>query len=253
MIDDAEAAAWARTFGVDVAQVQRDHLISHILSALPTISGVADAAFIGGTSLCRTHLDGLRVSEDVDLLMSDVDQGADVLVRALGRLLRREYPKVTVDSPRPVPRGRQMRLTTPETPSVEVQLIRRQAEDAALAFERTQVSLRYARLPRFARLLVPTVESFVAMKYAAFRDRREPRDLFDLAHLTKAGGFVQAAADIVTQMTGAPPMPAELRTLPSYTAATWSAQLNHQTLVRTTPEDALRIVRAAVGRLRTLD
>lgn len=249
MIDDAEAVTWARTFGVDITQVRRDHLISHILAALPTISGLADAAFIGGTSLCRTHLDGLRLSEDVDLLVSDVDEAAGALTRAPGRLLRREYRDVAVGSPTPVPRGRQMQLTAPQAPPVEIQLIRRQAEDDVLNFKQTPVSLRYDRLPQSVHLLVPTAESFVAMKYAAFRDREEPRDLFDLAHLTKAGAFGQDAADLVTQLTGAPPMSAELRTLPSHTAATWSAQLDHQTSIPTTPDDAFRIVNAAVAQL----
>ena len=63
--------------------MRRDHLISHILAALPAISGLADAPFIGATFLCRTHLDGLRVSEDVDLLTWDVGEGADSLVRHL--------------------------------------------------------------------------------------------------------------------------------------------------------------------------
>lgn len=253
MIDDAEATKWAQRFGVDVAQVRRDHLVSHILSALPTISGLPDVAFIGGTALCRTHLDGLRVSEDVDLLTSNVDEGAHSLARALGRSLRREYPDVAVSSPTLVPRGRQLLLTAPDTPSVEIQLIRRQAEDYVLVLEPTPAALRYERLSESVRLLVPTIETFAAMKYAAFRDRQEPRDLFDLAHLVEAGAFVQAAADIVTTLTGAPPMATELRRLPPHTVATWSAQLNHQTKVRMTPEESRRIVEMAVARLNTID
>lgn len=252
MIDDAEAVTWARTFGVDITQVRRDHMISHILAALPTISGLAEAAFIGGTSLCRTHLDGLRVSEDVDLLVSDIDEAAGALTRALGRLLRREYPDLAVSSSTPVPRGRQIQLAAPEVPPVEIQLIRRQAEDDVLDFKQTPVSLRYSRLPHSVRLLVPTAESFVAMKYAAFRDRQEPRDLFDLVHLTRLGAFGQAAADMLAQLTGAPPMSAELRALPLHTATTWSAQLHHQTSIRTAPDDALRIVNAVVAQLDTL-
>ena len=64
MIGEAEANHWAQTFGVDLTQVRRDHLISHILAVLPEVLGLADAVFIGGTALCRTHLDGLRMSED---------------------------------------------------------------------------------------------------------------------------------------------------------------------------------------------
>lgn len=253
MIDDAEATTWARRFGVDVTQVRRDHLVSHILNALPAIDSLPDMAFIGGTSLCRTHLDGLRVSEDVDLLTSGVEEAADALARALGRLLRREYPDVAVSLPTPVPRGRQVQLTASDTPPVEVQLIRRQAEDDALVLERTPAALRYKRLPESVHLRIPTVETFVAMKYAAFRDRQEARDLFDLAHLAQAGAFVHAAAGILTELTGAPPMASELRRLPAHTVATWSPQLNHQTRIRMTPEDARRIVELAVSQLGTDD
>ena len=253
MIDDAEATGWAQRFGVDVTQVRRDHLVSHILNALPTIDGLPAMAFIGGTSLCRTHLDGLRVSEDVDLLTSDVEEGADVLTRALGRQLRREYPDVAVSPPTRVPRGCRVQLTASDTPPVEVQLIRRQAEDDSLVLELTPAALRYERLPESVHLPVPTIETFVAMKYAAFRDRQEPRDLFDLAHLAEAGAFVHGAADIVAELTGAPPMATELRRLPSHTVATWSPQLNHQTRLRMTPEDARRIVEMAVAQLKMND
>lgn len=56
-----------------------------------------------------------------------------------------------------------MQLTAPQAPPVEIQLIRRQAEDDVLTFKQTPVSLRYDRLPQSVHLLVPTAESFVAM------------------------------------------------------------------------------------------
>jgi predicted nucleotidyltransferase component of viral defense system len=132
VIDDAEARTWARTFGVDVTQVRRDHLISHVLANLPNVRELADAVFIGGTALCRTHLDGLRVSEDIDLLAVDVLQCADSPVRQLPRLLRRQYPDITVGPPATAARGRQIRLIAQGVPAVEVQLIRRQREDDSL-------------------------------------------------------------------------------------------------------------------------
>lgn len=143
MIDDAEARTRAQRFGVDVAQIHRDHLVSHVLANLPHVDELGDALFIGGTALCRTHLDGLRVSEDIDLLVSDIARSAVSLARRLPRLVRRQYPDITIDAPAPAPRGRQMRLTAPGVPSVEIQLIRRQAEDSSLVISRTPVSLRY--------------------------------------------------------------------------------------------------------------
>ena len=45
-----------------------DHAISHVLAAL-SAAGLADTLlFIGGTTLSRTHLPTLRLSEDVDLI-----------------------------------------------------------------------------------------------------------------------------------------------------------------------------------------
>jgi hypothetical protein len=158
MIDQDEATTWARAFGVDVIQIHRDHLVSHVLDALPRIEGAADAVFIGGTALCRTHLDELRVSEDVDLLVEDVGATATPIVRQLPRLLRRPYPAIAVTDAIPVPRGRQMRVTAPGVPGIELQLIARQSEDDALTFNRTPVSLRYRRLPTAVELRVPSAE-----------------------------------------------------------------------------------------------
>jgi predicted nucleotidyltransferase component of viral defense system len=113
MIDDAEARTWAQRLGVDVTQIRRDHLVSHVLANLPRIDELGDALFIGGTALCRTHLEGLRVSEDIDLLVPNAVQCAESLARQLPRLVRRHYPDITIDAPAPAQRGRQMRLVAP--------------------------------------------------------------------------------------------------------------------------------------------
>jgi predicted nucleotidyltransferase component of viral defense system len=58
-------------YGTPVSQVQRDHLLSHVLARLPDL--VPGATFSGGTALCRTHLPDWRLSEDIDLLVDDRD------------------------------------------------------------------------------------------------------------------------------------------------------------------------------------
>lgn len=64
-IDERDAVA-AR-FGVAPEQVERDHLISHLLAVLS--DRFADQLhFIGGTALARTHLVDGRLSEDIDLV-----------------------------------------------------------------------------------------------------------------------------------------------------------------------------------------
>ncbi|MGU3581924.1 nucleotidyl transferase AbiEii/AbiGii toxin family protein [Rhodococcus sp. C26F] len=84
-----ERDAVAARFGVSPEQVERDHLISHLLAAIA--DRFADRVhFIGGTALARTHLPHGRLSEDIDLvalgnhttLATEFDA---VLVRAVAR------------------------------------------------------------------------------------------------------------------------------------------------------------------------
>lgn len=57
-----ERDAVAARFGVPPEQVERDHLISHLLAALS--DRFADRLhFIGGTALARTHLPNGRLAE----------------------------------------------------------------------------------------------------------------------------------------------------------------------------------------------
>lgn len=99
-------------------------------------------AFIGGTALCRTHLDGLRLSEDVDLWVPKVVDGASALVAS-----------------------------------------------CHVRFDGTTRTLSSS--PR-----CQSHEDNRSAKYSAFRDRHEPGDLFDLAHLTKLGAFTSTASDL---------------------------------------------------------
>ncbi|WP_370368368.1 nucleotidyl transferase AbiEii/AbiGii toxin family protein [Mycolicibacterium sp. CH28] len=62
-----EKAAVAEQFGVVTEQVERDHLISHLLAFLSREFGDR-MHFIGGTALARTHLPNGRLSEDIDLI-----------------------------------------------------------------------------------------------------------------------------------------------------------------------------------------
>ncbi|MEV0547467.1 nucleotidyl transferase AbiEii/AbiGii toxin family protein [Nocardia salmonicida] len=57
-------------FGVSPEQVERDHLISHLLAAISERFGER-LYFIGGTALARTHLVSGRLSEDIYLVALD--------------------------------------------------------------------------------------------------------------------------------------------------------------------------------------
>lgn len=101
MIDDAEAVTWARTFGVDITQVRRDHLISHILAALPTISGWR-MRHSSAERRCAGHISIVCAYRKTwTCLCRMLTRPAGALTRALGRLLRCEYPDVAVGSPTP--------------------------------------------------------------------------------------------------------------------------------------------------------
>jgi hypothetical protein len=74
-----EWAAVADRFGVDMEQVRRDHLISHLLGAIAAHASTDDVVVFGSTAFSRTCLTDARLSEDLDL----VDAGAlDALARS---------------------------------------------------------------------------------------------------------------------------------------------------------------------------
>ena len=64
-IDERDSVT--RQFGVSTEQVERDHLISHVLAFLGANLGDR-VHFIGGTALARTHLPAGRLSEDIDIM-----------------------------------------------------------------------------------------------------------------------------------------------------------------------------------------
>lgn len=91
MIGIEEVSRHAAHFGVPQSQIIRDHLISHALLAIGTDPQIAESVtFFGGTALCRTWLPGLRLSEDIDLLVHSKDARA-MITKRLSRLLRRQF------------------------------------------------------------------------------------------------------------------------------------------------------------------
>ncbi|MGB3171768.1 MAG: nucleotidyl transferase AbiEii/AbiGii toxin family protein [Rhodococcus sp. (in: high G+C Gram-positive bacteria)] len=87
----------ATQFGVARAQVERDHLISHLLGYLS--AHFADrVVFIGGTALARTHLVDGRLSEDIDLIaVGSRSEVARDLDRALPRAVMRSHGRLVWD------------------------------------------------------------------------------------------------------------------------------------------------------------
>ncbi len=67
MLIDSDRERVKAEFSADDSQVERDHLISHILAELST--GMRQQLkFYGGTALSRSYLPHGRLSEDIDLI-----------------------------------------------------------------------------------------------------------------------------------------------------------------------------------------
>lgn len=89
--DTATMQEVADQFGVAAEQVRRDHLISHILSALSRELS-EQVIFFGGTALARTHLPAGRLSEDIDLIAVGArTPTATSIERVLATALRRSH------------------------------------------------------------------------------------------------------------------------------------------------------------------
>lgn len=83
---DADRFRVREAFGVADEQIDRDHLISHLLAGL-SASRVRDRiTFIGGTALSRSFLPDVRLSEDIDLI---VDHRTRDVVGEIQRTLER--------------------------------------------------------------------------------------------------------------------------------------------------------------------
>jgi predicted nucleotidyltransferase component of viral defense system len=233
----------ARRFGADDSQIERDHLISHLLAQLGPLVG-GDVVFFGGTALSRTHLTDGRLSEDIDLYtVGKRDELAALLTERWPRAVRAEYPGV-----RWQPALTEVRDVEPATMStrdgtpVRVQLL---AADATYARWPTQlrgIDVRYRDVPA-VELRVPTRSALVAMRAAAWRDRHAARDLYDLAGLARGGAVTAEAVTLLRKVTGAPLVSAELDHLRG--DLNWHQQLAHQTRLVIDAETALRQVRDA--------
>lgn len=248
MLDDGDLIRVSAEFGVDEAQVRRDHVISHILHALAELD--VRVTFFGGTALSRTHLidpdEGARLSEDIDLLAMDRKAVAAALDRDLPRALRREFPRGRWN-----PALSEVRHLQPASfvvdgaDAVRIQLIngRDHHELASYPTERHAVLLRYSDLPEQADLTVPTLVAFAAMKTAAWIDRLAPRDLYDLSLIARLGGITPEAADLVRRVTGWRVRSATFERTPA--EHSWQAQLRHQMKDVPSAQECLDAVRRA--------
>jgi predicted nucleotidyltransferase component of viral defense system len=241
-IDERDAVA--AQFGVATEQVERDHLISHVLAFLS--SSVGDKVhFIGGTALARTHLPAGRLSEDIDLIaIGERKSVAAVLDAQLPRALARSHGRLTLE---PMLSGvastMPATLRSPGGLSVRIQLL--SANDRVVwPSERRALVQRYTDAPA-AQLLVPTLPAFAASKTSTWADRQGARDLWDLWALSQLGAIDWRAADLYRRYgpTNRHPTPRLFKSGP--TEAEWQAQLAGQTRITCSVRQALKVVWAA--------
>lgn len=243
MISGEELRCWRDRFGVDEQQIRHDHLISHVLAAFAELE--LDAIFRGGTALARSHLDGLRISEDIDLLTRAPAEIAKFLSQELPGQLRREFPNLEL-----LDGGRWVQLLRTSGLTLQVQAEALEpAQVRCHEFEWTTVNLRYSDLDRRgAGLRLPSAASFVAMKHLAYSDRvarNAPRDLVDLAAMAEAGMITRRADEIVRCLRGFGVQPSELAEVPQTIRRGWTVSLGHQMRAVPDVDQALTRVREA--------
>jgi len=243
MLDPDERRAVAARFRVAEDQVARDHLISHILAALP---GTTDVVFYGGTALARTHLPEFRLSEDIDLLARDRPTVATALEASLPRALRREFGTIRWEVPptRVANEAAPALLSTEDGLRVRVQIGVLDHDRSRWPLERRTVHMRYADVEPL-RLWVPTRTAFVAMKMLAWEDRHAPRDLADLAALAELGAIDSDVPTLLRHVIGRTVPPAEFTRMPEATRRGWATQLDHQMANAPDPDECLARVHEA--------
>ncbi|WP_319449153.1 MULTISPECIES: nucleotidyl transferase AbiEii/AbiGii toxin family protein [unclassified Mycobacterium] len=243
-MNSGERDVVARQFGVSNEQVERDHLISHVLAFLSTSVG-DQVQFIGGTALARTYLPSGRLSEDIDLIaIGDRKLVAAALDAGLPRALSRTHGRLTLEPTLgSVASTMAALLRTAGGLSVRIQLLSSR-DRTVWPSERRVLVQRYVDAPA-AELLVPTLPAFAASKTSTWADRRGARDLWDLWALSDLGAIDRKAADLYRRFgpTNRPPTPRLFASAP--TDAEWQAQLAGQTRIAISARHALEAVREA--------
>lgn len=237
MLDFRESQKVQILFGANEAQVNRDHAISHVLAALQKFE--TEFIFFGGTALARIFLSEGRLSEDIDLYTSDR--------RALCRELEKLSTLITEEFPQASWNVGPSRTVDPQSsllicnPSIQIRVQVLDSLTRGWQFIPTIVSeiqQRYSDAP-LARLFTPTFDGFVAMKALAWVDRCSPRDLFDLAGLSRKGQVTENARELIEQLRG---FQISAQMMDLRVKGLWQEELAHQTQLHVTAEECLQRV-----------
>lgn len=238
----------AALLGVPEPQVRRDVLISHVLNVLTeACEGAGPIVFFGGTALCRTHLQGFRLSEDIDLLTERPAALIDQLANGLPALLRRRYPELQLT--------RRVRGETVVGDLADgLDVVRVQAVNLDHSYRQYpvgphEVALLYEGLPEAVEFRTPTTSGAAAMKLNAWANRHLPRDLVDLYGLHQRGLLGGEAVRIAGRAaTALPSHVFDDDVLPD--EDTWTTALAAQMAEPPDRETAFHTVRAQIAAIR---
>ncbi|HIW30534.1 MAG TPA: nucleotidyl transferase AbiEii/AbiGii toxin family protein [Candidatus Luteococcus avicola] len=245
-LSDADARRQMEHYGVPRESIEHDFVISHFLAAIAPLRD--QFVFYGGTALSRTILDGLRLSEDIDLLsIGPRPAAAQALDGAIRTRLARTFGRITAEPSLTTAK----RDTDPCIYRIGNTALRIQLIDGRnyipLPRCTTLVHQHYHGLPDI-ELTTLTPEGFVVAKTMAWSDttRNAPRDLYYLWALATAGHITADAARTYRRIgpTCGYPKPWNLPTgAPS--PDEWFASLNHQCQPQVTPQEAHDVTLAA--------
>lgn len=243
-MSDSERDSVAAQFGVAPEQVERDHLISHLLAAISREFGDR-VHFIGGTALARTHLVDGRLSEDIDLVaLGNRSVLAAEMDAALPRSVARSFGRLEWSPPlSDIPDTGAANLRSGSGVSVKIQLLAVQGR-AVWPTELRGLEQRYSDVPP-AELFVPTLPAFAAGKTSTWHDRRASRDLWDLWALSEIGAIDGAAGALYRRCGPTNRLPALQLFDRAPDEADWIAQLAGQTRLLISAEMARTAVRDA--------
>jgi len=237
MLTESDRERIKTEFGADDSQVERDHLISHVLAELSK-EMQSRLKFFGGTALSRSYLPNGRLSEDVDLIaVGPRTEIAQQVMRVLTLGLAREFGRPTfTPALDQVRRVAPVVMRVPSGPQVQLQLL---PEDhyPAWPFHLTTLPSQYSDCEP-APLSIPSRDAFVAWKTSAFMDRRASRDLWDLAALAELAAFSPEAASLFKQFGPLRSLPSESTIPGAPDQSTWERDLSHQTRLALTAEEA---------------
>ena len=245
--DPAEAAAVAAEFGVGAAQVERDHLISHVLAALGHDDLAGRLTFFGGTALSRTLLPRLRLSEDIDLIArGSRPEIAVVVMTTVRRALARTHGQVswTPELDRTAGATASVLSVQGTALRIQVQLLSDEGYPRWPAARR-RMHQRYSDAPP-ATLRTLTPPAFVASKLVAWHHRRAARDLFDLWGLAEAGFIGAEAMTLFARLGPTNRLPPRRLFDAVPTEHDWEVALAHQCRLSIGPRAAGEAVREAV-------